>query len=161
MGARPIRTDSEATSAGIAGNVAASCLSADSEGGGVGVTETDVDAGPVPMAFVALTEQPYKVLLVSPETTMGLLLPLPDLEVPGIVQVAVYPVMTDPPSEVGAAKAIEACPSPGVTVVIVGAPGAVAVDGFGVGADPPPPPPQAASRATKIESRIVRDIPQP
>ena len=56
------------------------------------------------MAFVALTEQPYKVLLVSPETTMGLLLPLPDLEVPGIVQVAVYPVMTDPPSEVGAAQ---------------------------------------------------------
>lgn len=126
----------------------------------VGVTETDVDAGPVPMAFVALTEHPYKVLLVSPETTIGLLLPLPDLEVPGTVQVAVYPVMTDPPSEVGAAKAIEACPSPGVTVVIVGAPGAVAIDGFGVGADPPPPPPQADSRATKIEIRIVRDIAQ-
>jgi hypothetical protein len=41
------------------------------------------------MAFVALTAQPYKVLLVSPETTMGLLLPLPDLEAPGMVQVAV------------------------------------------------------------------------
>ena len=68
--------------------------------------------------------------------------------------------MTDPPSEVGAAKAIEACPSPGVTVVIVGAPGAVAIDGFGVGADPPPPPPQADSRATKIEIRIVRAIAQ-
>jgi hypothetical protein len=115
------------------------------------------------MAFVALTEQPYKVLLVSPETTIGLLLPLPDLEVPGRVQVAVYPVMTDPPSDVGAAKAIEACPSPGVTAVIVGAPGAVVVDGFGVGAappPPPPPPPQAVSRARKIEIRIVRDIPQ-
>jgi hypothetical protein len=45
--------------------------------------------------------------------------------------------------------------------VIVGAPGAVVVDGFGVGADPPPPPPpQAVSRARKIEIRIVRDIPQ-
>jgi len=69
--------------------------------------------------------------------------------------------MTDPPSEVGAAKAIEACPSPGVTVVIVGAPGAVAIDGLGVGADPPPPPPpQAVSRAEKIKIRIVGDIPQ-
>ncbi len=128
------------------------------------MTEIDVDAGPVPTAFIALTEQPYKVLLVSPETTIGLLLPLPDRELPGTVQVAVYPVMTDPPSELGAAKAIEACPSPGVTVVIVGAPGAVAVGGFGIGVGdeppPPPPPPQAVSRARKIEIRIVRDIPQ-
>ena len=128
------------------------------------MTEIDVDAGPVPTAFIALTEQPYKVLLVSPETTMGLLLPLPDRELPGTVQVAVYPVMTDPPSELGAAKAIEACPSPGVTVVIVGAPGAVAVavGGFGIGVGdeppPPPPPPQAVSRAREQKMKLRRII---
>ena len=116
------------------------------------------------MAFVALTEQPYTVLLVSPETTMGLLLPLPDRELPGTAQVAVYPVMTDPPSELGTAKAIETCPSPGVTAVIVGAPGAVAVAvggfGIGVGDEPPPspPPPQAVSRAREQKMKLLRII---
>jgi hypothetical protein len=124
------------------------------------VTDIDVDAGPVPMAFVALTEQPYKVLLESSVTTMGLLLPFSDRELPGTVQVAVYPVMTDPPFEDGAVKATEARLSPAVTVVIVGAPGTVAAGGFGAGDDPlpPPPPPQALIRTTGMTIRIWRDI---
>lgn len=99
--------------------------------GAVGVIDTDVDAGPVPIALVAVTEQPYKLLLASPVTTIGLPLPLPDRELPGIVQVAVYPVMVEPPVDDGAAKKIDTWLSPGVVDVIVGAPGAVAVGGIG------------------------------
>jgi hypothetical protein len=64
-------------------------------------------------------------------TTIGLPVPVADLALPEEVQVAVNPVMVDPPVEVGAAKAIDAWLSPGVAEVIVGAPGAVAVGGEG------------------------------
>jgi hypothetical protein len=44
-------------------------------GCGTGVPVTDAEAGLVPAEFVAVTEQLYAVLLVSPPTESGLLAP--------------------------------------------------------------------------------------
>jgi hypothetical protein len=61
--------------------------------------------------------------LVSPVTVIGLAVPTP-VKPPGF-EVAVYPVMAEPPSLAGAVNAIEACAFPAVAVLIVGAPGTV------------------------------------
>ena len=97
---------------------------------GTGVTEFDAElAGPVPMAFVAVTVKVYAVPLESPVTVIGLAVPVP-VKPPGL-EVAVYPVMAEPPSLAGAVNATEACAFPAATVPIVGAPGTVEV-GAGV-----------------------------
>ena len=80
------------------------------------------DAGPVPRAFVAVTEQLYTVPFVSPVTTSGDAAPLA-LKAP---QVAVYEVIGDPPLDAGGVKAIVACALPAVALTIVGAPGTAA-----------------------------------
>jgi hypothetical protein len=80
--------------------------------------------------------------LVKPDTVIGLAVPVPVLEDPDAVQVAVYEVIVAPPFEAGAVKAIDALPSPAVAVPMVGAPGTVVV------VPPPvelPSPPHPAS----------------
>ena len=44
-------------------------------GGPAGVTVVELEAGPVPTALVAVTEQVYIVPLVSPVTTIGAVAP--------------------------------------------------------------------------------------
>jgi hypothetical protein len=67
-----------------------------------GVTMTVVDAALLPCAFVAMTEQVYVFPLVKPVIVRGEAVPVCDAEA-GIdpVQVAVYPVIGEPPVLVG------------------------------------------------------------
>ena len=90
----------------------------------IGVTSTPVDAGPCSAAaLVAFTVQLTLTLLTSVVTVIG-------EEAPFTVtapQVAAYDAIGLPPLLIGAVKATTACVSPGVTVVMDGAPGAMAV----------------------------------
>ena len=61
--------------------------------------------------------------MVSPVTVIGLAVPEP-VNPPGL-ELAMYPVMAEPPSIAGAVNATEACAFPAVAVPIVGAPGTV------------------------------------
>jgi hypothetical protein len=83
------------------------------------------------MAFVAVTVNVYEVPPVSPVTVIG-----DDAAVPVIelgLDVAVKPVIAEPPSSAGAVKVTVASRSvPAVAVPIVGAPGTV----FGKGHKP-------------------------
>jgi hypothetical protein len=89
-----------------------------------GVTKLDgSDAGPVPIAFVALTTKVYSVPLVSPVTTIGLEEPV-FVILPGL-EITEYPVIGLPPFHAGGVKLIEACPPPGTALTLVGAKGAV------------------------------------
>lgn len=58
-------------------------------GGAMGVTATLAEAAPVPFALVAVTAQPYVVLLVNPLTVIGLVAPVPVHATPAAEQVAV------------------------------------------------------------------------
>lgn len=83
------------------------------------------DAGPVPIAFVAVTVNVYGVPLVSPVTVQ--------VRAPVVVhawpplEVTVYPVIVRPPVELGAVQVTTDCVLPlDVAVTPVGAPGVVA-----------------------------------
>jgi len=90
-----------------------------------GVTDADAeDAELFPIAFVAVTVKVYAVPFVNPETTIGLVAPVP-VNPPG-EEVTVYPVIADPPFEAGALNATETCAFPKVPTAAVGAPGTVA-----------------------------------
>ena len=94
---------------------------------GAGVTEDDaVEAGPVPIALVAVTVKVYAVPLVSPVTVIGDEGPLAVTAVPPPTGVAftVYPVITDEPALLGAEKLTTACPFPPTALTLVGTPGA-------------------------------------
>lgn len=117
-----------------------------------GVTDTDADAAPVPIAFVAVTLQLYEVPLVRPVTEMGLAVPLAVFEVPDAMHVTVYLVIVEPPSDEGALNETLAALSLAVAVPIVGAPGAVAElpDEFeDEMPEPLPPHPGIPPRATR------------
>jgi len=94
------------------------------EAGATGVTEDAADAGLVPYAFVAVTEQVYAVPYVSPETVIGLADPVP--VIPPGTHAAVYVVIADPPVAPGAVNAILAEPFPAAALPIAGAAGGVA-----------------------------------
>jgi hypothetical protein len=89
-----------------------------------GITPFDAaEAGPVPTALVAVTVKVYAVPLASPLTVIEVqgaahvpVMPLGD-------EVAVYDVITEPPSLAGAVNETVACALPAVAVPIVGAPG--------------------------------------
>jgi hypothetical protein len=89
-----------------------------------GVTPFDAaDAGPVPIAFVAVTVNVYVVPFARPVTSMDV---QGAVHVPVIVpgeDVAVYDVIAEPPSLAGAVKVTVACAFPAVAAPIVGAPG--------------------------------------
>ena len=86
-----------------------------------------------------MTVNVYGVLSVSPITTADVVPAVLAVKPPGD-DVTVYPVIALPPLETGAVHETVACPSPGVAVTLVGAPGTVAgVTGAeGVDADPVP-----------------------
>jgi len=89
-----------------------------------GTTLTVPDAAPVPTALVAVTEQVYDVPAARPVTVTGDAAAVP-VKAPGL-QVAVNPVIAEPPFDAGGVKLMEAWPLPGVAMPMVGAPGAVA-----------------------------------
>ena len=60
---------------------------------------------------------------MSPVTVIGLEVPVP-VKPPGL-EVAMYPVISDPPLLVGGVNVIEACAFPAVAVPIIGASGTV------------------------------------
>jgi hypothetical protein len=72
----------------------------------LGVTAAVPDAGPVPAALVAVTEQLYAVPFARPVIVIGEAAPLA-LRAPGL-HVTVKLVMADPPLEAGAVNAIVA-----------------------------------------------------
>jgi hypothetical protein len=73
-----------------------------------GVTLLDAaDAGPVPIALVAVTVKVYVVPFVKPVTVIGLDAPVA-MMLPGL-EVTVYDVMGLPPFEAGAVKLTVAC----------------------------------------------------
>jgi hypothetical protein len=80
------------------------------------------DAGPVPIAFVAVTVNVYAVPFARPVTVQGEVAHVP---VCPPDEVAVYEVIAEPPSLAGAVKLTVAWPLPAVAVPIVGAPGAL------------------------------------
>ena len=91
-----------------------------------GVTFAFDDVAPFPAALVAYTLHAYCVPFVNELTRIGLDVPVAVRAVPPVTeQVAVYPVIADPPSLAGAVNATLAVPLPGDTVPIVGAPGTV------------------------------------
>jgi hypothetical protein len=78
----------------------------------------------VPIAFVAVTVNVYEVPVVNPETVMGEDAPVPVM-LPGL-DVAVYPVIVEPPLSDGAVNVtVASLLVPAVAVPIVGAPGTV------------------------------------
>jgi hypothetical protein len=83
-----------------------------------------VDAGDVPIAFVAVTVNVYEVPLVKPETVIGDEPPVP-VAPPGLA-VTVNPVIAEPPLFAGAEKATDAEVLPGVATTLVGASGGLA-----------------------------------
>jgi len=89
---------------------------------GVTVFEAEL-AGPIPIAFVAVTVKEYSFPLTIPVTVIGLADPVP-LNPPGL-EVTVYPVIADPPSLAGAVNVTVAWASPFTADTPVGAPGAV------------------------------------
>jgi hypothetical protein len=83
-----------------------------------------VDAGDVPIAFVAVTVNVYEVPLVKPVTVSGLDAPV--AVAPSGLAVTVKPVIAEPPLSAGAEKATDTDALPGVPVTPVGASGALA-----------------------------------
>jgi hypothetical protein len=83
-----------------------------------------LDAGLVPIAFVAVTVNVYAVEDDKPLTVIGEPLPVP-VKPPGL-DVTVYPVIAEPPLFAGASNATEAVVLPAVATTFVGASGAVA-----------------------------------
>jgi len=82
------------------------------------------DGADVPIALVAVTVNVYDVELLRPLTVTGEDAPVPVID-PGL-EVAVYPVIADPPLSDGAVKATLADVAVAtVAVPIVGAPGTV------------------------------------
>ena len=82
------------------------------------------DELPNPAALVAVTVNLYWVPLVKPVTVIGLEPPL--TVIPPGLEITVYTVIPNPPSELGAVNVTEACVLPAVAVPMVGAPGGVA-----------------------------------
>jgi hypothetical protein len=83
------------------------------------------DAGPVPIAFVAVTVNVYDVAAVKPLTVIGDELPVP-VTPPGL-DVTVKPVIAEPPLFAGAEKVTDAEVELRVEALpIVGDPGIVA-----------------------------------
>jgi hypothetical protein len=81
-------------------------------------------AGPVPVAFVAVTVNVYEVPIVKPLTVIGEAEPVP-VSPPGL-EVTVNPVIVAGyPAYAGAVKVTEAVVFPPVAVPIVGASGTV------------------------------------
>jgi hypothetical protein len=91
-----------------------------------GITLTALEDGLIPIALVAMTEQLYAVPLVSGLTVIGLDALVAVLEAPLPVQVAVYPVIAEPPLLVGAVNAMLAEALPAVAAPMVGAAATVA-----------------------------------
>ena len=92
-------------------------------GAAAGVTLADAAEGTLlPSALMATTRQVTGTPLTSPITVIG----DPIAFALCMPQVAVKPVMAEPPLLAGAEKATVTCASPGVTVPMVGAPGAPA-----------------------------------
>jgi len=89
-----------------------------------GTTLTVPEAALLPTPFVAVTEHAYVVPAARPDTVIGEAAPVP-VRPPGL-QVAVYPVIAEPPFEAGGVKLMEAWLLPGVAEPMVGAPGTVA-----------------------------------
>jgi len=89
---------------------------------GITLLEGD-DAGPVPMAFAAVTLNVYAVSFVNLVIVIGLDEPVA-VTPPGL-EITVYPIIALPPSEAGAVKLTVACAFPIVAVTPVGVPGAV------------------------------------
>ena len=80
----------------------------------------------LPTLFVAVTVKVYAVPLVKPVTTIGDEAPVP-VKPPG-VEVTVYPVIAEPPSDAGVVNATETCVFPLVAEPIIGASGTVGPD---------------------------------
>jgi hypothetical protein len=93
--------------------------------GALGVTEFDgALAGPAPIELFAVTVNVYWVPLLRPLTTVFVVtLAFTDANWPPGEAVAVYPVIGDPPSLVGAIHETEAWALPAVALTPVGAPG--------------------------------------
>lgn len=97
-----------------------------------GVTAVDgADAGPVPMALVAVTVNVYGVPLVRPCTKQVKAVVVVQVSPPGSA-VTVYLVMAASPAEAGGAHATVTSPSPASPDSPVGAEGTVAVADRGV-----------------------------
>ena len=95
-----------------------------------GVTLLDAaEAGPVPMAFVAVTVNVYAVPFVSPVTVAVSVLPPTEAVSPPGLDATVYPVIALPPLEAGATQVTSACAFPAVALTDVGAPGTVTATG--------------------------------
>jgi hypothetical protein len=88
-----------------------------------GVALAGADAGPVPIAFVAVTVNEYAVPLVRPVTVQLVPVP-PHVAPPGLAE-TVYPVIALPPFD-GAVQASVTWLLPAVATRPVGAPGTVA-----------------------------------
>ena len=88
-----------------------------------GVTLFDAaEAGPVPIALVAVTVNVYAVPFSRPLTVIGEVAPL--AVIPPGEDVAMYEVTGEPPLEAGGVNATVACALPATAVPMVGAPGA-------------------------------------
>ncbi len=91
---------------------------------GVGVTDALADdSAELPTTLMAWTVKVYAVPLVRPVTVHGAVVQVP-VKLPG-VEIAVYPVIADPPVLDGAVKVTEACVLLAVADTAVGGPGAV------------------------------------
>jgi hypothetical protein len=94
--------------------------------GRLGVTAVDAADGlELPAELVATTVKVYAVPLVRPVTVIGDAEPVPVSD-PGL-EVTVYPVMVEPPLDIGGVKLTVACAFPAVADTPVGAPGTVAI----------------------------------
>jgi hypothetical protein len=83
------------------------------------------DATELPAPFVAITEKVYCVFPVSPVTSHDNAVVVVQVIEPG-VEVTVYPVTADPPSDSGADQVTRAAPTIDVAVGVCGALGTVA-----------------------------------
>ena len=121
---------------------------------GVTVFEA-ADAGPVPMAVVAVTVQETATPLASPVTVIG-----EPTEVAACVpQVAVYDVIGEPPSEAGGENATVARASPGMALTASGAPGSVTGVTLAVGAEAGPVPATlVAATVQETATPLVRPL---
>jgi len=104
----------------------------------IGVAFTADDAAPVPAEFVAVTVKEYVVPFESPDTMIGLAVPVPlNVFVPSLAT-AEYEVTALPPSEEGCEKVTVACPSPAETATSCGAEGGLSGEPDAVAAGPVP-----------------------
>ena len=108
-----------------------------------GITELDgEDAGPSPVALVAVTVQVYVLPLVRPVTVMGELVPVIEPVVPPLVEVqtAVVAVMALPPLLVGAVYETAMAVLAPMALTRVGEPGTLAGTTADEGAEAEPVP---------------------